>query len=215
MALAKPARRPRRTQEERSAETRGRLLDATIASLVELGYARTSAQVVARRAGVSRGAQLHHYPTRIELFTAAIEHLLTRQLEEMREAMSKIRGKDRLPRVLDMLWEGFSGPLFQASGEVWIAARTDHELMRSLRPMEHRLNQQISAFWHEFFDETGIPSSRLHVALQLTVAMLRGLALEQQIRPDERRRKALLRDWVRVTERLLAEPNPIGLVNGG
>jgi len=73
---------PRRTQAERTATTRARLLDAAIDVLVDLGYARASTQEIARRAGVSRGAQLHHFPTREALVVAAVEHLVERRLAE-------------------------------------------------------------------------------------------------------------------------------------
>src|SRR5580765_2376049 len=85
----------RRTQAERSAATRARLLDATIECVLDLGYARTTTIEIARRAGLSRGAQLHHFPTKIELVTAAIEHLFTRRHQEFLEAF------DRLPAGTD------------------------------------------------------------------------------------------------------------------
>src|SRR5229473_7754051 len=84
------ARLPRRTQEERSASTRARLLDATISCLSELGYARTTTTEIAERAGVSRGAQLHHFPTKAELVTTAVEHLFEKRTEEFRRAFESL-----------------------------------------------------------------------------------------------------------------------------
>src|SRR6185369_6387055 len=78
--------RERRTQAERSATTRARLLDATIACLHDLGYAGTSTPEIARRAGLSRGAQLHHFPTKAELVTSAVEHLFLRRRDEFLQA---------------------------------------------------------------------------------------------------------------------------------
>jgi len=68
----------RQTNEARSARTRGKVLDATIDCLLELGYANTTTTLISERAGVSRGAQLHHFPTKAELVAAAVEHLATR-----------------------------------------------------------------------------------------------------------------------------------------
>ena len=62
-------------QEERTRAMRARLLEATIECLVERGWAGTSTTVVSQRAGVSRGAQLHHFPTKNALVLAAVEHL--------------------------------------------------------------------------------------------------------------------------------------------
>ena len=68
-------RQPRRTQAERRETTRQALLEATIASLVEAGYARTTTTEVVRRAGVSQGALFNHFPTKSALVAAAAEQL--------------------------------------------------------------------------------------------------------------------------------------------
>src|SRR6266545_4045434 len=109
-----------RTQEERSTAMRQRLLDATIECLVEYGYAGTTVTKIAERAGVTRGAQVHHYPTKADLVTAAIEHLATKLAEESSD--------DLIGDALDMIWEVHQGPVFAASVEFWVAARTDPAL---------------------------------------------------------------------------------------
>src|SRR5205085_9670279 len=78
----------RRTQAERRAETRGRLLDATLECLAELGYAGTTTTEVVRRAGLSRGAQVHDFPTKAELVVAAVEHLFQRRHDDFRSAIA-------------------------------------------------------------------------------------------------------------------------------
>ncbi|MEA2623997.1 MAG: hypothetical protein QOD06_42, partial [Candidatus Binatota bacterium] len=114
----------RRTQGERSASTRSRLLDATIDSLAELGYAGTTTTVIAERAGVSRGAQLHHFPTKAELVTTAVEHLFQRRNQEFRTAMAKLPpAVDRAEAAVDLLWAIFSGPTFYAWLELVVAGR--------------------------------------------------------------------------------------------
>src|SRR5262245_12772993 len=92
----------RRTQAERTAETRGKLLDATIASLVEEGYEATTGRVVTERAGVSRGAQTHHFPLRMDLIVAAVEEIAQRQLDNWaRESQALPPGGPRLRGALD------------------------------------------------------------------------------------------------------------------
>ena len=78
----------RRTQEERSAATQDKLLSATIECVVRLGYARTSTTEICRAAGVSRGAQVHHYPTKARLVAAAVERLFERHHTELRESLA-------------------------------------------------------------------------------------------------------------------------------
>src|SRR5262245_50397043 len=106
----------RRTQEERSASTRARLLDATVASLIDSGYAGATTTDVCPRAGLSRGAQLHHFPTRADLVVNAVAHLAKRRADEVRRELDDAPGAgDRLARALDALWASFSGPLFYAA----------------------------------------------------------------------------------------------------
>src|SRR5690606_18055013 len=116
---------PRQTNEARSAATRAQLLDATIDCLIELGYSKTSTTEIARRAGVSRGAQLHHYPTKTELVLAAVEHLFARRKEEFRAAVRSLpRDADRGAQAIDLLWPVLTGPSFAAWLELVVAART-------------------------------------------------------------------------------------------
>ena len=66
---------PRRTQGERSASTRARLLDATVECLTRYGYAGTTTPRIAEMAGLTRGAQVHHFGSKHELMTAAMHHM--------------------------------------------------------------------------------------------------------------------------------------------
>ena len=134
---------PRRTQAERRAETRGRLLDATLECLAELGYTGTTTTEVVRRAGLSRGAQVHHFPTKAELVVAAVEHLFHRRHEEFRQAFAE---RERtLDAALDLLWEMFQGPTFDAWLELVVAGRPH------LAPLRPQRRAQPAA------DEAGAP----------------------------------------------------------
>ena len=131
----------RRTQSERRAETRGRLLDATIESLIEVGYAGTTIRRVTELAGVSQGAQSHHFPHRVDLVASAFE-----QLAEQREARYTERARElpddpreRIRALLDLLWEDFSSELFTVALKLWIAAAEDEELRERLVPVERRI----------------------------------------------------------------------------
>ena len=117
--MAAPAE-ARRVQE-RSIATRAALLDAAIECLVDRGYAATTTIETARRAGVSRGAQLHHFPTKAELLATAVEHLFDRRRSEFLEAFAAIDPKaDRLDAAMDLLWSMFEGPAFVAWTELWV-----------------------------------------------------------------------------------------------
>src|SRR5215207_6257278 len=96
----------RRTQAERRSATQTRLLDATADTLADLGWAGLSTTEVSRRAGVSRGAQQHHYPTKMMLVGAALEHLLDKLREEYEDAYDNLAPEDRnVAGALDLLWD--------------------------------------------------------------------------------------------------------------
>src|SRR3954469_17940717 len=134
--MSVPAR-IRRTQDERSSAMRGRLLDATVDCLVEFGYAGTTVTRIADRAGVTRGAQVHHYRTKDDLVMAAVTHLAGQSAEF---GWSQIAGiadaDDPVGELLDVLWEMHKGPTFTATVELWVAARTDDELRRHVAAVE-------------------------------------------------------------------------------
>ena len=82
--------KPRLTQDEKTAETRRRLLDAAIECLIERGYANTTTSEIAERAGLSRGAQLYHFSKKEELITSAIEHLFELMYVDLKEKVSRL-----------------------------------------------------------------------------------------------------------------------------
>jgi AcrR family transcriptional regulator len=127
----------RRTQDERSSAMRERLLDATIECLVEYGYAGTTVTRIAERAGVTRGAQVHHYRTKDDLVMAAVTHLAGQSAEFGWTQIAGIADSaDPVGDLLDILWEMHKGPTFTATVELWVAARTDDDLRRHVATVE-------------------------------------------------------------------------------
>ena len=120
-------------QEERTRAMRARLLEATVELLVENGFSGTSTTLVSERAGVSRGAQLHHFPTKNDLVVAAVSHLTERRGEELAARAAELpSGKQRTRAVIQMLGDHFAGPVFTAALELWVAARTDEALLEAV-----------------------------------------------------------------------------------
>jgi AcrR family transcriptional regulator len=177
---ATTAARERRTQAERSATTRIRLLDATIECLHDLGYARTSTPEIARRAGLSRGAQLHHFPTKAELVTSAVEHLFGRRREEfLRAFRARSAEQDPAEAAIDILWSMVSGPTFYAWLELVVAARTDAELRDPVAGLTTRLGSLVEETFRELFPAPAAPNPFYDVAPRFAFALLDGLALER------------------------------------
>jgi len=171
-----------------------RLLDAAVDCLVERGWAGTTTTLVADRAGVSRGAQLHHYRTKSALLIAAVEHLAERRSAELRaEAAGLPPDGDRLEATIELLASLFTGPLFAAAIEVWVAARTDAALRSALVPVEARFGREVHRLTVELL---GAHESRPGVreAVQTTLDLMRGLGVASLLTDDSARRTRLLAD---------------------
>ncbi len=184
-------------QQERSDATRARLMDAAVDCLVELGWTGTTTSVVARRAGVSRGAQLHHYPTRAELVLAAVEHLGAARFAEARERAAGLPGGPaRTAAVVHMLAGLHTGPLFRAMLELWVAARTDDVLRAAVVPLEAAVGRETHRLTVELL---GADESRpgVRAAVQQTLDLVRGLGISGLLSDDSTRRRHVLDDWAR------------------
>jgi AcrR family transcriptional regulator len=173
--------RERRTQAERTATTRGALLDATVGCLVEQGYRATTTTEVARRAGVSLGALLHHFPTKIDLLCAAVGHLFVQRDVEFRAAVASLpQGDEREDAAIDLLWSVFQGPTFVAWLELWVAARNDPELAAAVVRLDSDFGAAAEASFAELFpDETSADPRLARTALGLLFGLMEGLALSR------------------------------------
>jgi AcrR family transcriptional regulator len=192
-------------QEERTRAMRQRLLDATVECLVEVGWSGTSTTLVSQRAGVSRGAQLHHFPTKNALVLAAVEHLSAVRRAELQAAAAELpTGRRRTRAVLEMLDDQFTSSVFAAALELWVAARTDASLREAVGPLEQRIGRETHRSTVELLgvDESQ-PGARELV--QATLDLVRGLGLATTLTDDTRRRKRILDQWARVLDAQLGD----------
>ena len=198
------AQRARQTNEERSAQTRARVLDAAIDCLIEMGYAGTTTTLIAERAGVSRGAQLHHFPTKSELLAAAVEHLARRLGADLQQRAAALPPDgDRAAAAIDLLWSRFATPLFPAWLELWVAARTDPELAASLQPLEDLVKRGLQKQTEVLFTSGDTSPSDHALDAQLTLYLMQGLMLSRVLGHESpntraRREAAALAGWKRV-----------------
>ncbi len=188
------------SQEERTRAMRQRLLEATVECLGEHGWSGTSTTLVSRRAGVSRGAQLHHFPSKNDLVVAAVGHLAEMRGEELRQAAAALPdGPRRTRAVLQMLADHFTSPVFTAALELWVAGRTDPALHEAVAPLEQRIGRETHRMTVELLgvDESG-PGARELV--QATLDLVRGLGLANTITDDTARRSRILDEWAQVLD---------------
>jgi AcrR family transcriptional regulator len=177
-----PAPAVRRTNAERSAATQTRLLDATIECLVELGWAATSTTEVVRRAGVSRGAQVHHFPTKEDLVLAALDYLLERRMRAFEDAFAGLPADQRTPaNAMRLLFAHCFGDTFEAWLELVMAARTDPAVHERFVQLEERFFDNALSTFRGMFPEAASDPTFARVALRLSFSLLDGLALNRLI----------------------------------
>jgi AcrR family transcriptional regulator len=153
------------------------LLDAALECLVELGYAGTTTTVVAERAGVSRGAQLHHFPTRAALVAAAVGHLYARLTAAYEAGFARgPSGADRLRAAIELLWSMFTEPHFPAVLELFTAARTDPELQALLTPIAARHQANVYRMAHAYFPAAAASPEQFDAVLTLVLDAMQGMA---------------------------------------
>jgi AcrR family transcriptional regulator len=174
-----------RRQQDRSRVTRERLVEAAIECLAEVGYAATSTNAVCERAGLSRGAQLHHFPSKHELLVGAVEHLLLNQIAQIQADIDTVRNaEDPVRAVIERIWASFCGSLYYAAAELWMAARTDPGLHAVVYSVERRLGHEIHSAFHDIFPAPVGGSPGFDQALDTAIYLMRGLAMTRILRED-------------------------------
>ena len=187
-------RRMRRTQAERTAVMRTRLLDATLECLVRYGYAGTSTPRVAEMAGVTRGAQVHHFGSKGDLVVAAIDHLAHQRARVAIREVDRVQvSPDPVATVLEFLWEVHQGPMFVATVELWVAARTDPVLARKVAQVEPVVNNTLVAAVAQLVPETHA-QKELRNVVYTAMDALRGILLAGFVDSDAGRAR---RRWER------------------
>ena len=172
----------RRTQAERSAETRRILLETAIRCLHQKGYAATTTLLVAEEAGLSRGAMLHQFPTRVDLMMFVVQSVFDEEIGIYDAQLSAIQDpKERLYAFPEIAWRVLSRPSGVAVLEVLQGSRSDPDLAARLAPLQAQIEQNALELLGHWFGET-TPGAK--AAMRLVVWAIRGLSIAQVLAPD-------------------------------
>ncbi|HEY9371677.1 TetR/AcrR family transcriptional regulator [Streptomyces sp.] len=184
-------------KQDRSRATRQRLLEAAVACLAERGWAGSTVAVVAERAGVSRGAAQHHFPTREDLFTAAVEYVA----EERSQALRSLAARDRR-EVVAAVVDLYTGPLFRAALHLWVAASNEDQLRARVTELEARVGRESHRIAVDLLDaDESLPGVRETV--QGLLDMARGLGLATLLTDDTARRQRVVEQWAALVDAAL------------
>jgi AcrR family transcriptional regulator len=170
-------------QERRSAETRTAILEAAISCLAEHGYSKTTTLLVSSMARASRGAMLHHYPTRQALIEATIEYAFYKRMKNFIASVTALTEEERVRqnRGLYMELSNFQTPEYKAYLELHVASRTDEELRQIFLPRARRYDQVWRLEVRRVFPEWQDKGELFDRACELTRSMIEGLLLNRDI----------------------------------
>lgn len=209
--------RARRSQQERTAETRARLLNAAVMLMDEKGLAHTSTNDIAEAAGVSRGALTHHFESREDLITSAIEHMLADAIEELEAFTHEFaKGEASSDELIDFLWQIMSNRLFYVTLEYLSEARHNFMFKDRLVPIVSNWHRALDVIWGELALRYGVPTEEARPLMNATMCVVRGMIAQTILRDDPPYYARLLEFWkasvraqlARVPLRVVGEPGP-------
>ena len=176
----------RSVRQERSEDTRAALLEAAVRCLAESGYAATTTGRVAAMTGVTRGAILHHFSTKLDLILATAHHIIEAQNEYRRSVMPPVTSPyERLVALTDAVWASWKRPHALALMEIDLASRGDPELAPRYRPMRAALEAAQRERYSEICRAAGIDDRDLTDALMtLSVGAMRGMTIQAMVTGD-------------------------------
>lgn len=192
-------------QQRKSALTRTTILEAAIDCLEQHGYARTTTQLIAQTAGISRGAMLHHYATKQELIAAVIDYTIYKRMESFVERIKALSDSQRVEQQagIELYWQSVQTREFTAYLELMVAARTDAELREIFLPKARHYDRiERETVLRVFPEWQGNPHYLL--AMDYCMAAIGGLLLNKDIW-DDRDRRVTLRNFVSRTILMLRD----------
>lgn len=175
----RPLARPRRrTQAERSEETQARILKAAASLIRKRGYARFRTADVAAEAGLSRGAQLHHFPTKDALVVATLGYVFEQaQVTSRRRAAAVDRPRDLIEAVIADAREFFFSEHFKVAIDIVLSTSTDQSVRRQILEISRKARRPVETAWSEALVASGVEASLAADIVALTLSLVRGMAL--------------------------------------
>ena len=174
------SRLPRRTQEERSAATREAILQGAVAVISEVGMG-AGVRAIAARAGVSRGALQHHFPSREDLLLAVVGEEIMADLNLRLDIaqMARLPLDQRVDQLLGHYYAVYASPIFKAV----LSAAVDPTPSFALRLEEvlTRSQAMINHTWRAVFADVAIEDEALSAVRRVVMGALRGYALRERL----------------------------------
>jgi AcrR family transcriptional regulator len=206
---SEPKFSPRRTQAERSETTRKQLLDAATKLIRQKGFGGLRTIEVARVAGVSRGALMHHFPSKHALVVAILTYVNEITFaQSTRRAQLARSSSDPIAEIIKDAEDFFLGDYFF----IELAIAMSDESTRRLRRETHQFTRQtrfsIEAAWLDTLISSGIPRQLASDVLSLTLSAVRGFSVRMLIENDPEQFTQLMNVWRGIIHQHLATVIP-------
>ncbi|MBW2230943.1 MAG: TetR/AcrR family transcriptional regulator [Deltaproteobacteria bacterium] len=169
-----PAARPR-SHAERSAETRAAILKAVSESVVEVGFTRTTAAEIARRAHVTWGAVQHHFGGKDGMLTAVLEDSFNRFVERVESVPREGRFEKRVSLFIDRAWDHYSSADYRTANEILLHFHAREDVAEA-PAWSAIMSKAWNEIWCEIFDKAPVSRQRQVLLARYTLATLSGLA---------------------------------------
>ena len=180
-------------QAHKSSTTRDQILDAAIRCIVELGYANTTTTKIAEKAGLSRGATLHHFPSRMDIIRSAVDYRHQKRLRAFKNSVANIAvNVDRVKMAVEFYWAHVTHPMYVAFFELSVAARYDQELRDILRPAQLAFDEEWYNTAQELYPEWQTDKEAFDLALNLSQHLMEGMAISYLTHARENKKEDLL-----------------------
>jgi AcrR family transcriptional regulator len=184
MTALAPAPRVRRSQEQRSAETRERLIVAAVECIERVGYVEATTMLIAQQANVSRGALQHHFATKADLIVAVIDRVseeLNLRFDVASLAAAPLEA--RVAAIVDRYWEVFTGPSFRAVLGISLSIAGEPALASRLADSLDEARESYGVLWLELFRDAGLSATELSAIRRVVMSAARGFGVLKMLQP--------------------------------
>ncbi|MDV2478440.1 TetR/AcrR family transcriptional regulator [Rhodococcus zopfii] len=196
----------RLTQQQRTAISRTRILDAAVDVLARQGYSAATTLRIQQEAGVSRGRLLHQFPSREALLVAAVHHVAVARVDDLKQLDDWPRGpEERIDRAVEVMWSTFHQPYFWAATELWLAARANENLREALLPQERALGRLVKESIAAVFGADLCARPGYEIVREVLFASMRGIALTYALDPRDPASDPHVGEWKTIARRLLLD----------
>lgn len=189
--------KPKRTQAQRSDKTQEKILNAALICIERMGLNNASTHDIAREAGVSRGALLHHYPARAGLLQAAFSKVLEDEIVKLSTFSKKLSNDpESVGKFIRYVWDRYKGRVFPLTIDYLSMGRIDQQTLEVVIPAATEFNSKLNEVWDIGFYGADVPVEQRRLYMNQTMCLIRGMALQRIWRKDEAYFDEMLSDWI-------------------